>query len=409
MAKHTRVHEKRAPRWNQGAGHTTNRDATAIAREGVLSAATSLDTASRNVAEARFGHDFSRVRIHTDSRADASAEALDALAFATGDDIVFRAGAYLPDRPEGQLLLMHELAHVVQSDRHGTPSNHQREVSKPTDAAEREADRAAVRSMTGASTQVQSAPTAPIALAEERSMLGGLWDILTNNAHSGAVGLATAAADTAMLGRMGEAVGAPIFGSAGAGGALARAGQIPGMSTIGNILGPLGLVSGVMGMNDALNQPKSLTGMGDFVSSGLGAVSGGITTLGLAGSGLTALGATGAGAAASGAAAAAAPVGALAGSAAGGYAAGRLLDEGAGWLMNATGLGGVLDSARGITRPEGQHGDYTISGMGADIMTSADQLVTGGLRSLGALDESRPAYTQTLGWRLAEVLPSWMQ
>jgi hypothetical protein len=32
-----------------------------------------------------------------------------------------------------------------------------------------------------------------------------------------------------------------------------------------------------------------------------------------------------------------------------------------------------------------------------------------GLRGLGVLDNDAPAYTQTLGWQLAEILPSWMQ
>ena len=45
-----------------------------------------------------------------------------------------------------------------------------------------------------------------------------------------------------------------------------------------------------------------------------------------------------------------------------------------------------------------------LSGMGADVATSTDQLVTGALRDIGLFDESRPAYTQTLGWRLGELL-----
>jgi hypothetical protein len=375
---------------------------------GLSTPAVSLDAESREFVENRFGHDFSRVRIHADATADSSAGALGALAYVVGEDVVFRSDAYQPESPKGRLLLAHELTHVVQNEQGGVENGGELTLSHPTDAAEQEANQAAVEVMTGATPEVRSAPTASIA-REEESTLGTLWNILSNNAHSGAAGLLAAAADAPLLARMGDAVGAPIFGSARAGEGLARLGSTPGVSTISNILGPIGLISGIMGMQEAASKPKSLTNMGDFVSSGLGAVSGGITTLGLAGSGLTALGATGAGATLSGAAAAAGPVGAVAGAGAGGYAAGRLIDEGVGWLMNATGAGGLLDSARGISRPEGQHGDYSISGMGADVATALDQGTTGIMRSIGILDESKPAYTQTLGWKLAEILPSWMQ
>ena len=42
-------------------------------------------------------------------------------------------------------------------------------------------------------------------------------------------------------------------------------------------------------------------------------------------------------------------------------------------------------------------------------LLALDQGTTGIMRSIGILDESKPAYTQTLGWKLAEILPSWMQ
>jgi hypothetical protein len=52
--------------------------------------------------------------VHADTRAAASAAELDARAYAVGRDIVFGAGEYAPRTPEGQRLLAHELAHVVQ-------------------------------------------------------------------------------------------------------------------------------------------------------------------------------------------------------------------------------------------------------------------------------------------------------
>jgi len=74
----------------------------------------SLDSSTRSFMEARFGHDFSRVRVHTDARANASADGVNAFAYTVGQNIAFRAGAYAPGTPSGQRLLAHELAHVVQ-------------------------------------------------------------------------------------------------------------------------------------------------------------------------------------------------------------------------------------------------------------------------------------------------------
>jgi hypothetical protein len=64
--------------------------------------------------EPRFGADFSQVRVHTDDLAQQSARDAHALAYTVGSHVVFGAGRYAPSSPEGQRLLAHELAHVVQ-------------------------------------------------------------------------------------------------------------------------------------------------------------------------------------------------------------------------------------------------------------------------------------------------------
>jgi hypothetical protein len=64
--------------------------------------------------EPQFGHDFGRIRIHNDSRASASAQAVEALAYTVGRDIVFREGQYRPDTFAGRVLLAHELVHTIQ-------------------------------------------------------------------------------------------------------------------------------------------------------------------------------------------------------------------------------------------------------------------------------------------------------
>ena len=80
-----------------------------------------LDPDTRAVMEPRFGHDFSRVRVHSDVEAARAAGALSAQAFARGSDIVFGAGRFRPDTLEGRRLIAHELVHVVQQ-RRGTRS-----------------------------------------------------------------------------------------------------------------------------------------------------------------------------------------------------------------------------------------------------------------------------------------------
>ncbi len=71
--------------------------------------------------EPRFGCDFSHVRVHADARAAESARALDARAYTVGHDVVFGADQYAPKNASGQVLLAHELAHVVQQMRHPAP------------------------------------------------------------------------------------------------------------------------------------------------------------------------------------------------------------------------------------------------------------------------------------------------
>ncbi len=72
-----------------------------------------LDGATRARFEASSGVDFSGVRIHTDSRAAATARNIGARAYALGSDIGFAQGAYDPASRRGQTLLAHELGHVA--------------------------------------------------------------------------------------------------------------------------------------------------------------------------------------------------------------------------------------------------------------------------------------------------------
>ena len=85
-------------------------EAPAIVGQALSSSGQPLDSATRAFFEPRFGMDFSAVRVHSDSVAQQSAAAVNALAYATGPNIVLGSGA----SPGVNHLIAHELAHVAQ-------------------------------------------------------------------------------------------------------------------------------------------------------------------------------------------------------------------------------------------------------------------------------------------------------
>jgi outer membrane protein OmpA-like peptidoglycan-associated protein len=139
----------------------------------------SLDPASRAYFEPRFGHDFGQVRVHTDTRAEESAQAVDALAYTVGRNVVFGTGQYAPHTTAGRKLLAHELTHVVQQTSpparanslvlsgvagHATPwLATSTDTTDASDPSEREAD-AAAEGPTGSGSAVHVEAAAPNAL-----------------------------------------------------------------------------------------------------------------------------------------------------------------------------------------------------------------------------------------------------
>ena len=73
-----------------------------------------LPATLRQRFEPQFGADFSRVRVHDYRAAAHSSAAMRARAFTLGSDIVVAPGQFAPGNAEGERLLAHELAHVVQ-------------------------------------------------------------------------------------------------------------------------------------------------------------------------------------------------------------------------------------------------------------------------------------------------------
>lgn len=77
------------------------------------------------------GTDFSGVKAHTDTKADALNRSLSPKAFTTGSDIFFSQGAYGPGTFGGQHLLAHELTHVMQQADAAGIGGHRRARSMP--------------------------------------------------------------------------------------------------------------------------------------------------------------------------------------------------------------------------------------------------------------------------------------
>ncbi len=102
-----------------------------------------LDADTRTFMEPRFGHDFSRVRVHTDVKAAESARAVNALAYTVGRDVVFGTGQYAPQSSAGQRLVAHELSHVVQQQSTPAVLQGKLRIGSPSDSAELAADAAA--------------------------------------------------------------------------------------------------------------------------------------------------------------------------------------------------------------------------------------------------------------------------
>jgi hypothetical protein len=107
-----------------------------------------LNAETRAFFEPRFGQDFSHVRAHTDARAAKSADAVNALAYTVGQDIVFGAGRYMPETQAGRKLLSHELTHTVQQAGNsgqrsgtlamtGTHSSEEQEAERTSEATDR--------------------------------------------------------------------------------------------------------------------------------------------------------------------------------------------------------------------------------------------------------------------------------
>jgi hypothetical protein len=127
-----------------------------IVHEVLRSPGRPLDAQTRAFMEPRFGHDFSRVRVHTDAQAAKSARAVNALAYTVGRDVVFGSVQHIPQSRAGLGLMAHELAHVVQQDQQ-EPTLQALTMGLQSGADEHEAEWASHQLQSGLSISIRRA------------------------------------------------------------------------------------------------------------------------------------------------------------------------------------------------------------------------------------------------------------
>ena len=104
-----------------------------------------LEPETRQRFEQAYGQPLDDVRIHTGAAAHATAQSLNAIAFASGADLFFTQNTFQLDSPPGLSLLGHELAHVIQQQ-YGVPGDADA-LRPPDDPYERQADHFAARAL----------------------------------------------------------------------------------------------------------------------------------------------------------------------------------------------------------------------------------------------------------------------
>ena len=128
----------------RAAGSSESATVPPIVHDVLRSPGQPLDTQTRAFFEPRFGHDFSKVRVHTDGESAESARAVGAFAYTVGPEIVFNAGQYRPEAASGRRLLAHELTHVIQQPATPSGGDTQLSLGAVADGHEREAEHASL-------------------------------------------------------------------------------------------------------------------------------------------------------------------------------------------------------------------------------------------------------------------------
>jgi hypothetical protein len=157
---------------NAGVARIADEEERSPVLDVVSSGGRPLDEPVRADMEGRLGADFSDVRVHTDDRAHASAQAVSAHAYTVGSNVVFQRDKYDPTSTDGRTMLAHELTHVVQQRSgpvDGTPAGGGVRVSDPSDRFEREAAANAERVLSTPEPAATVAATAPAAAVQRQA------------------------------------------------------------------------------------------------------------------------------------------------------------------------------------------------------------------------------------------------
>jgi hypothetical protein len=108
------VHDQRLQLKPAGESGLGQAGVPSVVHEVLRSPGQQLDATTRAFMEPRFGHDFSRIRIHSDSPAATAAAALGAQAFTVGHHIAFARERFVPGTAASRRLMAHELTHTIQ-------------------------------------------------------------------------------------------------------------------------------------------------------------------------------------------------------------------------------------------------------------------------------------------------------
>ncbi len=133
----------------RGGAASHSEEAPESVYEVLRSRGNTLDANDQEFFESRYGHDFGRVRVHSDAAAAESANAVNASAYTVGHHVVFGGGQYRPDTSSGRELLAHELAHVVQQRGASIPARGL-QIGSASSSFESSADHAASQALSGA-------------------------------------------------------------------------------------------------------------------------------------------------------------------------------------------------------------------------------------------------------------------
>jgi len=389
-----------------------------------------LDTAIQKKMSEAMGHDFRDVRVHTSREGHELSQQLNAKAFTTGRDIFFREGEYSPQSSNGQELLAHELTHVVQQNLGSIENEGSMIVNAPNDEFEIEADRVAKtlsRSPNNFSEAIPKESNTEIQRQEDeesyyekaKSALGKVDTIFDSTQFAGdiaqemhfAKSLVDPALDNLDNIDFNLAVQSflPDYGIRHLSDSATNLGSKAGnyLNVAGNITSGIGIASSGVDLYEATTNRD----VGGQIQAGADMAADAVGALGPVGNAFSA-----------------------------GYGIGQIIDKDiVGGLTGknlsdhtAEGMqqadqgvvsmlreGGILDKSKpaytqtlGWQIAEGmdtigQTEDKVLSGASnlmSDSMLSVDQAATSGMRALGLYDEKKPAYTQTLGWKLGEWL-----